>query len=182
MASPTLATLKVKLFTDGADKSQIVDMAAKPWIAGFTTNPSLLKKAGVDGDMDTLRVLAFLERFGEADPLGDLGNGGGGPGGPGGPGPGGNGGGTPCRRPILSGGCEIRTREGSRHAFQFCCWPFVGSPSAVGMVGLLRQRGWRAGNSLGRWIFPAIRVAHQDTVIRTVVPPIARRRGRPLPP
>jgi Domain of unknown function (DUF222) len=30
------------------------------------------KKAGVDGDMDTLRVLAFLERFGEADPLGDL--------------------------------------------------------------------------------------------------------------
>src|SRR3954464_10035873 len=47
MASATLATLKVKLFTDGADKSQIVDMAAKPWIAGFTTNPSLLKKAGV---------------------------------------------------------------------------------------------------------------------------------------
>jgi uncharacterized membrane protein YgcG len=32
----------------------------------------LFKKAGVDGDMDTLRVLAFLERFGEADPLGDL--------------------------------------------------------------------------------------------------------------
>lgn len=47
MASPTLAMLKVKLFTDGADKAQIVDMAANPWIAGFTTNPSLLKKAGV---------------------------------------------------------------------------------------------------------------------------------------
>lgn len=30
------------------------------------------KRAGVAGDMDTLRVLAFLERFGEADPLGDL--------------------------------------------------------------------------------------------------------------
>ncbi|HEX6525372.1 MAG TPA: DUF222 domain-containing protein [Streptosporangiaceae bacterium] len=30
------------------------------------------KRAGVDGDMDTLRVLAFMERFGEADPLGDL--------------------------------------------------------------------------------------------------------------
>jgi transaldolase len=43
----TLATLKVKLFTDGADKAQILAMAAKPWIAGFTTNPSLLKKAGV---------------------------------------------------------------------------------------------------------------------------------------
>src|SRR6266568_146785 len=47
MAGPTLAQLKVKLFTDGADKAQIVEMAAKPWIKGFTTNPSLLKKAGV---------------------------------------------------------------------------------------------------------------------------------------
>ena len=47
MAYPTLATLKVKLFTDGADKAQILDMAKQPWIAGFTTNPSLLKKAGV---------------------------------------------------------------------------------------------------------------------------------------
>jgi len=42
-----LAGLKVKLFTDGADKGQIVEMAKQPWIAGFTTNPSLLKKAGV---------------------------------------------------------------------------------------------------------------------------------------
>jgi len=47
MAPVTLKTLAVKLFTDGADKAQIVEMAAKPWIAGFTTNPSLLKKAGV---------------------------------------------------------------------------------------------------------------------------------------
>ena len=43
----TLDDLKVKLFTDGADKAQIVDMAKNTWIAGFTTNPSLLKKAGV---------------------------------------------------------------------------------------------------------------------------------------
>ena len=47
MTAPTLATLKVKLFTDGADKAQIVEMAKQSWIAGFTTNPSLLKKAGV---------------------------------------------------------------------------------------------------------------------------------------
>ncbi len=47
MTAPTLADLKVKLFTDGADKAQIVEMAKQPWIAGFTTNPSLLKKAGV---------------------------------------------------------------------------------------------------------------------------------------
>ena len=45
--APTLQDLRVKLFTDGADKKQILDMAAKPWIAGFTTNPSLLRKAGV---------------------------------------------------------------------------------------------------------------------------------------
>lgn len=42
-----LEDLKVKLFTDGADKAQIVEMAKNRWIAGFTTNPSLLKKAGV---------------------------------------------------------------------------------------------------------------------------------------
>jgi len=42
-----LSDLKVKLFTDGADKAQIVEMAKQPWIRGFTTNPSLLKKAGV---------------------------------------------------------------------------------------------------------------------------------------
>ncbi|HVZ53907.1 MAG TPA: transaldolase family protein [Pseudolabrys sp.] len=47
MTAPTLDTLKVKLFTDGADKAQIVEMAKHKWIAGFTTNPSLLKKAGV---------------------------------------------------------------------------------------------------------------------------------------
>jgi len=42
-----LSDLKVKLFTDGADKGQILEMAKQPWIRGFTTNPSLLKKAGV---------------------------------------------------------------------------------------------------------------------------------------
>ena len=47
MIAPTLGTLKVKLFTDGADKAEIVEMAKHRWIAGFTTNPSLLKKAGV---------------------------------------------------------------------------------------------------------------------------------------
>ena len=48
---PKLSDLKVKLFTDGADKAQIVDMAKQPWIAGFTTNPSLMKKVGV-GDYE----------------------------------------------------------------------------------------------------------------------------------
>jgi transaldolase len=44
---PKLSDLKVKLFTDGAEKAQIVEMAKQSWISGFTTNPSLLKKAGV---------------------------------------------------------------------------------------------------------------------------------------
>jgi transaldolase len=42
-----LSDLQVKLFTDGAAKAQIVEMSKQPWIRGFTTNPSLLKKAGV---------------------------------------------------------------------------------------------------------------------------------------
>ena len=29
-----LSDLKVKLFTDGADKAQIMDMAKQPWIKG----------------------------------------------------------------------------------------------------------------------------------------------------
>ena len=47
MTAPTLDKLRVKLFTDGADMVQIMDMGKQSWIAGFTTNPSLLKKAGV---------------------------------------------------------------------------------------------------------------------------------------
>jgi transaldolase len=39
--SVTLHDLSVKLFTDGADKAQILEMARQPWIKGFTTNPSL---------------------------------------------------------------------------------------------------------------------------------------------
>ncbi len=43
----TLKDLKVKLFTDGADKAQVLDMARQSWIRGFTTNPSLMKAAQV---------------------------------------------------------------------------------------------------------------------------------------
>lgn len=43
----TLKDLRVKLFTDGADKAQIVEMAKQTWIKGFTTNPSLMKAARV---------------------------------------------------------------------------------------------------------------------------------------
>ena len=53
-----LSDLKVKLFTDGADKAQILEMAKQPWIAGFTTNPSLLKKAGQIGPFVFFREVA----------------------------------------------------------------------------------------------------------------------------
>jgi transaldolase len=39
--------LKVKLFADGADLAGIKEMAAQKYIAGFTTNPTLMRKAGV---------------------------------------------------------------------------------------------------------------------------------------
>jgi transaldolase len=43
-----LATdLTVKIFADGADKAAILDLYAKPWVKGFTTNPTLMRKAGV---------------------------------------------------------------------------------------------------------------------------------------
>ena len=38
----------------------------------LTARARQLRKLGVEGDMDELRALAFLERWGEADPVGDL--------------------------------------------------------------------------------------------------------------
>jgi transaldolase len=42
----SLNELKVQLYADGADKAGILDLYAKPYIKGLTTNPSLMKKAG----------------------------------------------------------------------------------------------------------------------------------------
>lgn len=39
--------LTIKLFADGADKETILNMYQKPYIKGFTTNPTLMKRAGV---------------------------------------------------------------------------------------------------------------------------------------
>jgi len=39
--------LKVKIFADGANKADILDLYAKPYIKGFTTNPTLMRKAGI---------------------------------------------------------------------------------------------------------------------------------------
>jgi transaldolase len=42
-----LESLKVKIFADGADRTGMLEMAAKPHIAGLTTNPTLMRKAGI---------------------------------------------------------------------------------------------------------------------------------------
>jgi transaldolase len=42
-----IENLRVRLFSDGADLASILEMYAKPWIRGFTTNPTLMRKAGV---------------------------------------------------------------------------------------------------------------------------------------
>jgi transaldolase len=39
--------LRISLYSDGADLASILEMYAKPWIRGFTTNPTLMRKAGV---------------------------------------------------------------------------------------------------------------------------------------
>jgi transaldolase len=44
----TLNDLKVHIYADGADKQGMLDLYKNPLIKGLTTNPSLMKKAGVE--------------------------------------------------------------------------------------------------------------------------------------
>lgn len=37
----------IKIFTDASTLAEIRSFAAKPWVSGFTTNPTLLRKGGV---------------------------------------------------------------------------------------------------------------------------------------
>jgi transaldolase len=43
----TLKDLQVKIFADGADKKGMLDLYANPLIKGLTTNPTLMRKAGL---------------------------------------------------------------------------------------------------------------------------------------
>lgn len=43
----TLEQLRVKIFADGADLAGMLEMYEKPYIKGLTTNPTLMKKAGI---------------------------------------------------------------------------------------------------------------------------------------
>jgi len=44
---PSIDNLRIKLFSDGADLASILDLYRNPWIKGFTTNPTLMRKAGI---------------------------------------------------------------------------------------------------------------------------------------
>lgn len=41
------ADLKVKIFADGADRDSMLESYANPLVSGFTTNPTLMRRAGV---------------------------------------------------------------------------------------------------------------------------------------
>jgi transaldolase len=44
---PSVTELKIKIFADGADKAAMLDLYRNPLVRGFTTNPTLMRKAGV---------------------------------------------------------------------------------------------------------------------------------------
>ena len=74
-----VSNLKVKLFADGADLAGIKEMATNPAIKGFTTNPTLMRKAGVANykafALQALQVVGgrpisfevFADEFGEME-------------------------------------------------------------------------------------------------------------------
>jgi len=43
----TLQDLAIHIYADGADKAGILDLYAKPYIKGLTTNPTLMRKVGI---------------------------------------------------------------------------------------------------------------------------------------
>jgi len=50
LEKPTISlldSLRVKIYADGADKRGIIDLYQKPYIKGLTTNPTLMKNAGI---------------------------------------------------------------------------------------------------------------------------------------
>lgn len=61
---PQLKDLKIKIFSDGADLDSIIDAYQKGAVDGFTTNPTLMCKAGITNYMtfaeEVLRVVTDL--------------------------------------------------------------------------------------------------------------------------
>ena len=58
-----IADLKVKLFADGADRAEMLRHYANPLISGFTTNPTLMRKAGISEYEGFARDILPLSRI-----------------------------------------------------------------------------------------------------------------------
>jgi transaldolase len=43
----SLQSLKIKIFADGADRASMLELHGRPYVKGLTTNPTLMRKAGV---------------------------------------------------------------------------------------------------------------------------------------
>ena len=52
---PSLSDLSIKIFADGADRADILRLCGDPLIQGFTTNPTLMRRAGVEDYRDFAR-------------------------------------------------------------------------------------------------------------------------------
>jgi len=61
MTNSSISNLKIKLFADGADLAGIKEMYQNPFIKGFTTNPTLMRKAGIqDYKLFALEVIQSI--------------------------------------------------------------------------------------------------------------------------
>lgn len=57
-----MRNFNIKIFADGADKTSILNLYTKPWISGFTTNPTLMRKAGIkDYKSFSLDILSHIK-------------------------------------------------------------------------------------------------------------------------
>lgn len=58
----SINSLKVKIFADGADKNGMLEMYGKDYIQGLTTNPTLMRKAGIsDYEAFSKDILAIIK-------------------------------------------------------------------------------------------------------------------------
>src|ERR1700731_2365542 len=57
----SVSELRVQVFADGADKASMIELYRQPYIKGFTTNPTLMRKAGVtDYERFALEILQHI--------------------------------------------------------------------------------------------------------------------------
>jgi transaldolase len=61
MSPKSVNDLKIKIFADGADLKSMLEMYPVPHVKGFTTNPTLMRKAGIQDYKEfALKVIAAI--------------------------------------------------------------------------------------------------------------------------